>query len=187
MNVEEMIKNFIPSNEQEVKDKEMFLYYQDCFDDVLTRNNEVAHLTSSAFVVNETRDKALMIYHNIYNSWAWTGGHADGDSDLLEVAIREAKEETGIANVKPIINDIFTIDILPVLGHEKRGKYVSAHVHLSVAYLLEGNDNEKLFIKADENSNVKWIPLDQVVKYSTEPHMKPVYEKIINKIKGFKI
>ena len=184
MNIENIIQKFSPSNEQEIKDKEMFLYYLNTFDDVLTRNNEIAHLTSSGFVVNKSRDKVLMIYHNIYNSWAWTGGHADGDCNLLEVALREVNEETGIKNIKPITDDIFAIDILPVLGHEKRGKYVSSHVHLSIAYLLEGDENEELLIKEDENSNVKWIPIDQVIGHSSEPHMKQVYEKVINKIRG---
>jgi len=184
MNLKKTIEDFSPINKQEIKDKEMFLYYLNNFDDVLTRNNEIVHFTSSAFVLNKTRDKVLMIYHNIYNSWGWTGGHADGDSDLLQVALREVTEETGVNNVKPIISDIFIIDTLSVLGHEKKGKYIPAHIHLSVAYLFETDETETLLIKEDENSNVKWIPIEQVVGHSTEPHMKIVYEKIINKIKS---
>ena len=183
MDLEKMIEEFTPINKQEIKDKEMFLYYLNTFDDVLNRSNEIAHLTSSAFVLNKDRDKVLMIYHNIYDSWGWTGGHADGNSDLLQVALREVTEETGVSNIKPIINDIFVIDTLPVLGHEKKGKYIPGHIHLSVAYLFEADENEKLLIKEDENSNVKWIPIEQVVEHSTEPHMKTVYNKIINKIK----
>ena len=126
------IKNYIPVNEQESKDKEIIVDFINKNEDVLTRKNEVAHLTSSGFIVNKNRDKVLMIHHNIYNSWGWTGGHADGDSDLLEVAIKEAKEETGIRNVRPIIDDICCIDILTVKGHIKKGKYVAPHLHLSV-------------------------------------------------------
>lgn len=176
------IKNYKPYNEQEEKDKEMILHYIDSFHDVLTRENELAHMTSSAFVVNKAKDKVLMAYHNIYDSWAWTGGHADGEENLLEVAIREAKEETGVKEATPIISDIFSIDILPVVGHFKKGKYVSAHLHLSVTYLLEVDEKELLVIKPDENSGVKWIPLDKVIQASNEPHMQKVYEKIISKI-----
>jgi len=183
MNLKKAIEEFLPINKQEIKDKEMFLYYLKNFDDVLTRSNEIVHFTSSAFVLNKSRNKVLMIYHNIYNSWGWTGGHADGDSDLLQVALREVTEETGVNNVKPIISDIFIIDTLSVLGHEKKGKYIPAHIHLSVAYLFEADETETLLIKEDENSNVKWIPIEEVVEHSTEPHMKIVYEKIINKIK----
>ena len=89
MSLKEKIQNYKPYNEQEEKDKEIMLKYIDTFDDVLTRNNEFGHFTASAWVVNKERTKVLMIYHNIYNSWAWTGGHADGEDDLLSVAIRE--------------------------------------------------------------------------------------------------
>lgn len=141
------IEDYVSYNQQEQKDKETMLKYIDSFDDVLTRDNKYGHFTASAWVVNKERTKVLMIYHNIYKSWAWTGGHADGDSDLLYTAIREAKEETGIVNVNPIMNDIFSIEIICVNGHEKRGKYVSSHVHLNVTYLLEADENDKIFIK----------------------------------------
>ncbi|MEW9097392.1 MAG: NUDIX hydrolase [Clostridiaceae bacterium] len=186
MNWIEQIRKYNPYNEQEKKDKEIILYSINALDNILTRDNEVAHITSSAFVVNKTKDKVLMIHHNIYNSWSWTGGHADGEEDLLGVAIKEVKEETGINNVRPVIEDIFSLDILPVLGHRKRGKYISPHLHLSVAYLLEGDENELLIVKADENSDVKWIPIEEVNIYSNEPHMKKVYDKLISKVKGLR-
>ncbi|QLY80299.1 NUDIX hydrolase [Clostridium intestinale] len=179
----EAIKNYKPYNEQEEKDKKLIEYYIDNFKNILTRENELAHLTSSAFILNKDKSKVLMIYHNIYDSWAWTGGHADGEEDLLVVALKEAKEETGIKKVTPITSDIFSLEILPVTGHYKREKYVSAHLHLSVTYLLEADENEELIIKPDENSGVKWIPIDEVAKVSNEPHMRVIYEKIISKIK----
>jgi ADP-ribose pyrophosphatase len=177
------IERYNPYNEQEKKDKEMMLYYINTFENVLTRENEIAHMTSSAFILNKERDKVLMIYHNIYDSWGWTGGHSDGDKDLLAVAIREAREETGIKIANPITTEMFSLDILPVVGHVKNGNYVSAHLHLSVTYLLEADEEEVLIIKEDENSGVKWIHLDRVVDASNEPHMKKVYSKIISKIK----
>jgi len=177
------IKNYIPFNEQEEKDKELIKYCINKFDDILTRGNHIAHITSSGFVVNKARDKVLMVHHNIYNSWSWTGGHADGEEDLLAVAIKEAIEETGVKNIYPVLSKIFSLDILPVLGHIKRGDYISAHLHLSIAYLVEADEGELLIVKDDENSAVKWIPIDKVNLYSNEPHMHHVYEKLICKIK----
>lgn len=177
------IKNYTVYNEQEKKDKEIIVKYVGMFDDVLTRNNEVAHITSSAFVINKNRNKVLMVHHNIYNSWSWTGGHADGDKDLLDVAIKEVKEEAGVRSIQPVSEEILSLDILPVLGHKKRGKYVAPHLHLSVAYLLEGDENEPLISKPDENSGVKWIPFEEIDSYSNEFHMKVVYKKIISKIR----
>ena len=110
--LKENLEKFVPYNEQEKTDKRIMLKYLKDFDDVLTRQNEYGHFTSSAFILNKERTKLLMIYHKIYNSWAWTGGHSDGDNDLLHVAMKEAKEETGIKNVRPISEDIYSIEIL---------------------------------------------------------------------------
>ena len=179
------IERYNPINEQEKKDKEIILDFINKNDNVLFRDNEIAHITSSGFIVNKSRNKTLMIHHNIYNSWGWTGGHADGNSDLIKVAIKEAQEETGIKHVKPIIDDICSIDILPVNAHIKRGKYVASHLHLSVAYLLEADENEELVVKEDENSGVKWVDIDKVLDLTNEEYMKNVYKKLIDKSKMY--
>ena len=177
------IEEYKPYNEQEEQDKKVILKYIDTFDDVLTRNNEFGHFTASSWVLNKGRTKVLMIYHNIYKSWAWTGGHSDGDSNLLNVAIREVKEETGVKDVKPISDDIFSLEIICVNGHVKRGKYVSSHVHLNVTYLLEADEDEELKIKEDENSGVRWVDIDKAVELSNEAWMKGIYKKLIEKQK----
>jgi len=177
------IEKYIPFNEQEESDQKIILGYMNKFDNLLTRENEIAHFTASSWVVNKERTKVLMIYHKIYNSWAWTGGHADGDKDLLYTAIREVKEETGVENVKVLKNDIFSLETICVNGHIKRGKYVSSHLHFNITYLLEVDEKEKLKIKEDENAGVKWIPIEEIEKYCTEQWMKDnVYPKLIKKL-----
>ena len=166
--LKENLEKFVPYNEQEETDKRIMLKYLKDFDDVLTRQNEYGHFTSSAFILNKERTKLLMIYHKIYNSWAWTGGHSDGDNDLLYVAMKEAKEETGIKNVRPISEDIYSIEIVTVDGHEKRGKYVGSHVHLKLTNKLEADEKEKIHIKEEENSLKKWYPKNEVVNVSTK-------------------
>ena len=163
------------------------LKYIDTFEDVLTRNNEFGHFTASAWTLNQKRTKVLMVYHNIYQSWAWTGGHADGESNLLEVAIRELKEETGVKNVKVLNDNIFSLEIICVNGHVKRGKYISSHQHLNLTYLLEVDEKEILKMKEDENSGVKWINLEDVEKASNEKWMiENVYQKLNDKLKNMK-
>lgn len=183
MELRDKIEKYMTFNEQEEKDKELMLKYIDTFDNVLTRENEFGHFTASSWAVNKDRTKVLMVYHNIYKSWAWTGGHADGCQDLLEVAVRELKEETGVENVKIVKDDIFSLEIIRVNGHVKRGKYVSSHVHLNVTYLLEVDENEVLKIKEDENSGVKWVNIEDVEKLSTEKWMiEYVYKKLGQKL-----
>ncbi len=184
MNWIEAIEEYRACNEQEKKDKEAAIRCIETFSDVLTRDNEIAHITSSAFVVNKRRNKVLMVHHNIFNAWSWTGGHADGEEDLLLVAVKEVREETGVKNIHVVSNDIFALDIIPVHGHTRKDKYVSSHLHISVAYLIEADEGEPLIVKPDENSGVRWIPFQEIDTYCDEPHMKRIYKKIIAKLEA---
>ena len=132
MGIYEQIKNYRPWNEQERQDQAVILAFLDRNPDAFYRANLLAHMTASAWVVNPQRSKTLMVYHRLYDSWSWTGGHADGETDLLAVALREAREETGIAHVRPVSPEIFSLEVLTVDGHEKRGAYVPSHLHMNV-------------------------------------------------------
>ena len=115
------IAAYLPYNEQEAADRELILHWIQDHDDAFTRQNQVAHITASAWVVNRDRRKVLLVYHNIYNSWSWLGGHADGETDLLAVALREVKEEAGIANVRPVspdnaLNAEIAVELLQGIG-----------------------------------------------------------------------
>ena len=156
MNLYESIKTYIPVNEQETRDKEIMLKHLKSGVDCFTRENQVAHFTASIWTVNKERTKTLMVYHNLYDSWSWIGGHADGIEDLSAVAMRELHEETGIQNAKLVTPDVFSLEILAVSGHMKKGKYVPSHLHLNVTFLAEADENEALTVKEDENSAVKW-------------------------------
>lgn len=176
------IEEFIPNNSQESQDKRVILDYIRQFPhNILYRDNEIAHITSSGFIMNQSLDKVLMVHHNIRNTWSWTGGHADGDADLLHVAVKEAKEETGLEHVVPLTEDILSIDILSVLGHFKNGKYVNTHLHLSIAYVLIANEKETIRIKEDENSAVDWFTTDQFTEAYFGKHDVYLYNKLIKR------
>lgn len=176
----DQIYSYAPRNEQEIQDKNVIIKYIEQYPhNILLRDNEFAHITSSGFIMNSKLDKVLMIHHNIRNAWAWTGGHADGDGDLLHVAIKEAKEETGINNVVALTDKMATLDILPVYGHVKKGKYVSAHLHLSVAYILIASEEDELIVKEDENSAVGWFSLDKFTKEFFDENDVYLYNKLI--------
>ena len=186
MKIKEQIEAYKPYNEQETCDRELMIDYINKFEDVLTRKNKMCHFTASNWIVNKERTKVLMIYHNIYKSWAWTGGHADGDSDLLHVALKEAEEETGLNNLKLLSDGIYGLQILTVDSHIKNEKFVSSHLHLDCCFLFEANEEDKLRIKEDENSGVKWIDIDKVTQITKEEKMKPIYEKLNSKIRNYK-
>lgn len=183
MKLAEKLETYVPCNEQEEKDKEFILHCLKHEDHIFTRENEMVHMTASAWIVNPERTKVLMAYHKIYDSWAWLGGHADGETDLLKVALKEAKEESGLKNVRPVSEDIYSLEVLTVNGHVKKGEYVSSHLHLNVTYLLEADEEEILAVKPDENSGVGWFSLEDALKASTEEwFVKNIYSKLNAKL-----
>lgn len=182
--VRNLIEEYVPYNMQEEKDKAVMLGMIDEGTPLFTRDNQTAHWTASSWIVNPAMDRVLMVYHNIYNSWSWTGGHADGDEDLLAVAIREAKEETGLTEVKPVSEDLLSLEILTVDGHVKREEYVSSHLHLNLTFLLMADDTKTLRVKEDENSGVRWFTMEEALQASSEPwFVTNIYSKLNEKVK----
>ena len=93
-------------------------------------------------------------------------------------------EETGVSGLRPITEQMVSIEILPVWGHIKRGKYVSSHQHINFSYILEADDLAPLKVKEDENSAVGWIEIEKLKEYVTEPDMLPIYNKLIAQAKN---
>ena len=152
MHLLEQLERYEPYNEQEARDRALLLRALREEADVFTRENDRMHMTASAWVTNEAHDGVLMAYHNIYDSWAWLG-----EEDLLAVALREVREESGVKHARPASENIFSLEVLTVDGHEKRGAYVSSHLHLNVTYLLIADDSDALTVKPDENSSEPWF------------------------------
>lgn len=176
------IMAYQPKCEQEATDKQLFLAFMDRNPDCLSRSNLSAHFSASGWIVNPQRTKTLLCYHKVYDSWSWTGGHADGESDLEAVAIREANEETGVHAVSVHPGEIFSLECLYVMGHIKRGAYVPCHLHLNLTYLLEADDSETLTVNRDENSGVRWFTNEDALVEPTEPWMvEHVYRKLVDR------
>lgn len=181
MDLRKQIENYVPFDEIEEKNKEYLLKWIDTFKDVLTRENEFGHFSSSAFVVNKNKTKMLVVYHNIFDGWILPGGHADGEENLLDVAIREVEEETGL-KAQALDKSIFAISAVPVIGHIKKEKYVLTHTHLDVIYLLEADDQLPLSFRKDESKGVKWISLEEATKDNIVDFIRPVHERLIKKL-----
>lgn len=181
----ERLAAYVPQDAQEQADyEEICKAAETDGGQILYRSRNAGHVTCSGFVMNPALDAVLMVYHNIYDSFAWTGGHADGSADFLWTAVREAKEETGIRKPFPLSGVILSLDVLPVRAHVKNGAEVPTHVHYNVTYGLIADPKETLSVKPDENQDVRWIPVEQLTQVCREPHMLPVYEKVIARMRA---
>lgn len=179
----EKLKYYHPKNEQERIDKDRIMLFLRDHPDAFERKNPFGHITSSAIIVNPSMTKVLFGYHKIYDAWGWIGGHNDGDTDTLAVALRETQEETKLDNVYPYSEDIFMVDIIYVEQHQKNGEYIGDHLHLNITYLLIAEENQPIGFNPDEHLGVRWFDIDKVLDEVDEQRMIPVYQKAFDAIK----
>ena len=178
MNLKEELLKYQPFNQQEETDLNTMLELLDSGKELYDRNN-IAHFTASAWIVNKNRDKVLLAYHPIYHSWAWLGGHADNDTDLLRVCKKEIEEESGVTDLKMLYPTIYSIEILPVASHYRKGEYVPNHLHLNVTYLFEADSDDITVLRED----AKWIKYSDIAEYSNETaFIDNIYNKLMAKL-----
>lgn len=131
-----------------------------------------AHLTGSAWVVNRAGDKALLLHHAKLQKWLQPGGHADGDFDLLRVALREAAEESGLTSLRSCSLEIFDVDIHPIPAQGS----TPDHLHYDVRFLLMADEQEQLE-ESDESRGLQWVLLDDLERLTEEPSVTRLREK----------
>ncbi|MBN1783440.1 MAG: NUDIX domain-containing protein [Alphaproteobacteria bacterium] len=187
MDIIQTFQNHPPYDENEKHYKESCLQFLKNFPKELwgVRENLIGHLTPTAWVINKNRDKALMAFHNIYQSWAWLGGHSDGDLDLLHVAKKEVMEESGLKKeaFHPVFETPFDLNIVVVAPHIKHGKFIPDHIHINPVFLFEANENASIQHLPEENSGIEWIPVNDILNRVSEEHLKPTYQRIMDKVK----
>ncbi len=159
-----LVKKYNPDNIQEKESKEKILNFLYENDNFTGRDNKLGHITGSAWIVRKDRKKVLLTHHLKLDRWLQVGGHVESDNSILESALREAMEETGLTSIKPLSEEIFDIDVHLI---PKRGD-VEAHNHYDIRFLFEADENEKINRQEDESKAIKWITLDEVSSYAGE-------------------
>lgn len=140
------------------------------------RDHLPGHMTGSAWILDESRDFVLLTHHAKLNRWLQPGGHADGEENIIEVAMKEALEETGISNFSYVSRGIFDIDIHQI---PERGGF-PAHDHYDIRVLLSANRNTQLF-KTDESHALEWVRISELrAKTGNNQSMLRMAEKAIN-------
>ncbi len=135
------------------------LDHPDCFNRELAH----AHVTGSSWVVNPARTKVLMLHHRKLDEWFQPGGHADGDADILRVALRETTEESGLhaEQIQLLANNIFDVDIHTIHASE----YAPRHEHIDIRFLVEIDDCLPI-PGNDESHDVLWVPVESVTRFN---------------------
>ncbi len=183
-NLQHFLKNSQTLSDEEIAERLSFLLFLEKFGTfAYDRANLIGQITASAWVFNPSYDKVLMIYHNLYKTWAWPGGHADKKTDLSAVAKREVMEETGVTVLHALDPSPIDVNILPVNAHYKKGSFVPPHLHYNVVYAFLADDCQELKIKKDENSGVCWLPVENLEKHCATDAAWPCYLRMLKKLK----
>jgi len=138
------------------------------------RDHLPGHITGSAWVVNHERSKVLLLHHGKLNTWLQPGGHADGDENVLKVALRELEEETGLRPVNLLTPGIFDLDIHPI----PERKDFPSHFHYDVRFLFEADEQDKIIV-SEESFDVKWISFSKLKAYSENISIHRMVKKIL--------
>ena len=171
------IKNYKAKDKKEAEDKDHLLRLDERL--ISTDRNAPYHYTTSSMVLDREKNKLLMIYHKIYRSWSWPGGHVEEGEDLFYSALRELYEETGLRRAKPLSEEPIAMELMPVGSHERKGEIVDSHFHINFCFGFWGEEEDTL-LSPDENR--MWVPVDKLDAFVAEEHMLPIYRDLIRRM-----
>jgi 8-oxo-dGTP pyrophosphatase MutT (NUDIX family) len=138
----------------------------------LRRECVPGHLTGSAWIVSPDRTRTLLTHHHKLDKWLQLGGHADGDPDLMAVALREAREESGLANVRAVSGEVFDVDRHWIPAR----KTEPGHFHYDLRFMIEADPEESLVI-SNESKDLAWVEVARVTTLNPEESMARMVRK----------
>ena len=168
----ELLNLYEPATADEIAYKKHMLDFVISNPDCFERTRATGHLTASAWLLSKDRQKALLMHHSKLNIWVQPGGHCDGESNVLAVAIKEAQEESGIIEIAPLMHTIFDIDIHLIPEYKK----IPAHYHYDIRFLL-GATSDQSCIKNHESKELRWIGKDRQELPTNETSIIRMFEK----------
>ena len=170
-----LLENHNPTDPQEIKFTEQIIAFVNENADCFERSLLIGHVTGSAWILDKSHQFTLLTHHRKLDKWFQTGGHCDGDSDVMNVALKEAQEETGLSDIQIINPKIFDIDIHKI--PERKG--VPAHLHYDVRFLLEADMNEA-FTVSSESTDLAWVALTEVSNFNDSESIIRMVLKSVN-------
>ncbi len=150
--LKQLLLQYSPTDPSEILARTQILEFIQAHPNCFDRSLLEGHVTASAWLLNKDLTKALLLHHGKFDVWCQLGGHCDGDSDVLAVALKEAREESGVNNIVPISTEIFDLDVheIPELSG------IQAHKHYDIRFLLKVNSDEEA-VGNYESKAVGWF------------------------------
>jgi 8-oxo-dGTP pyrophosphatase MutT (NUDIX family) len=168
----ELLQKYKPIDSWEQQCKKRMLKFIEDHEDCFERSLAIGHFTGSAWLLSHDQSKVLLMHHAKLDKWVQLGGHCDGDSDVLNVALKEAQEESGIEKIVPVHNEIYDIDIhlVPARGNQDE------HYHYDVRFLLQVIGNETV-VQNREAKELCWKSKDLNELPTTSRSVVRMFEK----------
>lgn len=135
------------------------------------RSNAGGHVTGSAWVVDREARHALLVHHRRLDRWLQPGGHLEDDATVLEAALREAREETGLVCI-PASEEIFDIDIHRIPANAREAE----HLHYDIRFLLVADRDETPTVSS-ESREVRWFDWDEIHAMACGPSIDRMVHK----------
>ena len=167
------LRSYRPIDAHEIEMRKRIIEFVETNSDCFERTLQTGHITASALIVNKQRTHTLLTHHHKLDKWLQLGGHSDGDTDTLNVALREAEEESGIKNIIAVSGNIFDVDVHDI--PPRKGE--PEHFHYDIRFLFEADDSQHLTITS-ESKDLAWIPLKDIERYTTEESMIRMVRKL---------
>jgi 8-oxo-dGTP pyrophosphatase MutT (NUDIX family) len=170
----DLLRRYAPIDTADAACRARFASFVSSHSECFERSLEIGHVTGSAWIMDASGRRVLLTHHRKLGIWLQPGGHADGDPDIAAVALREALEETGVAGLSRIGEDIFDLDIHKIPA---RGK-TPAHEHFDVRFAFRANGSEA-YVVSEESHDLAWVPLEELEKLTRETSLLRMREKWI--------
>ncbi len=167
-----LLQNYHPIDPHEQTYRQRILDFVAQHPDCFERSLSIGHITASSWLLSKDKTKALLMHHAKLNLWVQLGGHCDGDSDVLAVAIKEAQEESGIMGIAAVSSDIFDVDMHLIPANSKE----PAHYHYDIRFLLQVTSSEEL-IQNSESKSLQWFSADPALLPTKERSVVRMFEK----------
>lgn len=167
------LHSYHPTDLHEIKMKQRIVDFVEANPDCFKRSLLIGHITASALIVNKTRTHTLMTHHHKLEKWLQLGGHSDGDPNPLNVALREAEEESGLKEIFPVSENIFDVDVHPIPARKTEPE----HFHYDIRFLFDANDSHGLTMTT-ESKDLAWIALNEIERYTTEESILRMVRKL---------